>query len=62
MFNKSQSDMLAIEVLPTISADSIGYVKLTNEDKVTLEMKYNEMSHQAFLDLITGSYCNHMKR
>ncbi len=48
VFNKSQSDMLAIEVLPTISADSIGYVKLTNEDKVTLEMKYNENEPSGF--------------
>ena len=48
VFNKSQSDMLTVEVLPTISADSIGYVKLTNEDKVTLEMKYNENEPAGF--------------
>lgn len=42
IFNKSESDMLTVEELPSISADSIGYVKLTREDKSILEMKYNE--------------------
>lgn len=41
-FNKSESDMLTVEELPSISADSIGYVKLTREDKSILEIKYNE--------------------
>lgn len=41
-FNKNKSDMLIVEELPSLSADSIGYVKLTNEDKPILEMKYNE--------------------
>lgn len=42
VFNKSKSDILTIEELPSIGADSIGYVKLTSEDKVILEMKYNK--------------------